>query len=83
MRAVRVRVAKSGRLSIPAGFRKAMGLDRDRHVVIELAGRELRIRTVEEAVAQAQALARRLTAGKPDASVDAFLAERRHEAERE
>jgi hypothetical protein len=51
--------------------------------VIELTGCEIRIRTVGEVVAQAQAIARRLTADKADASVDAFLAERRREAERE
>jgi AbrB family looped-hinge helix DNA binding protein len=83
MRSVRAKVSKSGRLSIPAGFRKAIGIDLGGDVVIELNGREIRIRTVDEVIAQAQALARRLTAGKPDASVDAFLAERRREAERE
>ena len=51
--------------------------------MIELVGREIRIRTIDEVVAQAQAIARRLTEGKPDASVDAFLAERRREAARE
>ena len=83
MKGVRAKVSRSGRLSIPAGFRKALGLDHGGDIVIELTGRELRIRTIEEVVAQAQAIARRLTAGKPDASVDAFLAERRREAERE
>ena len=51
--------------------------------MIELAGREIRIRTVEEVIAQAQAIARRLTGNKADVSVDAFLAERRREAKRE
>ena len=83
MERVRTRVSKSGRLSIPAGLRKAIGLDRGGDVVIELTGREIRIRTVQEVIAQTQAIARRLTAGKPNASVDAFLAERRREAERE
>ena len=83
MKGVRAKVSRSGRLNIPAGFRKALGLDRGGDIVIEFIGRELRIRTIEEVVAQAQAIARRLTAGKPDASVDAFLAERRREAERE
>jgi AbrB family looped-hinge helix DNA binding protein len=83
MKRARARVSKSGRLSIPAEFRKEIGLGRGGDVVVELTGREIRIRTVEEVVAQARAIARRLTAGKPDASVDAFLAERRREAERE
>ena len=83
MKSVRAKVSQSGRLSIPASFRKAMGIDLGGDVVIELNGREIRIRTVDEVIAQAQALASRLTAGKPEASVDAFLAERRREAERE
>ena len=82
MSAVFVRVSESGRLSIPAEFRKALGLGRGGAVVVELDGREIRIRTVDEAIGRAQALTRRLLGGKPDASVDAFLAERRRDAER-
>jgi len=70
-------------LSLPASFRKAVGLAQGGEVVVELHGREIRIRTVEEVVTQAQALAKRLLAGKPEASVDAFLAERRRDAEDE
>jgi AbrB family looped-hinge helix DNA binding protein len=83
MNAVQERVSKSGRISIPAEFRKAVGLEHGGNVVIELIGREIRIKTIDEVVAQARAIARRLTAGNPDASVDAFLADRRREAARE
>ena len=38
------------------------------------------LRTVSQAVARAQALSRKLTAGKAGATVDDFLAERRREA---
>jgi hypothetical protein len=38
------------------------------------------LRTVQQSVARAQALARRYTANKPDASVEAFLANRRLES---
>jgi AbrB family looped-hinge helix DNA binding protein len=81
--AVRGRVSETGRLSIPAEFRKAVGLDHGGDVVVELAGREIRIRTVDEVIAQSQALTRRLIGTKPAASVGDFLAERRREAERE
>ena len=37
----------------------------------------------DEIVARAQTLSRRLLADKPEASIEAFLAERRREAERE
>jgi bifunctional DNA-binding transcriptional regulator/antitoxin component of YhaV-PrlF toxin-antitoxin module len=77
------RVSESGRLSLPAKLRKAVGLERVGEVVIELDGREIRIRTIDEVVGRAQALTRRLLGGKTDASLDAFLAERRREAERE
>ena len=83
MTGIRARVSGSGRLSIPAAFRKALGLDRGGNVVIELVGREIRIRTVDEVVAQAQILARRLLSDRSEASVEAFLAERRRAAERE
>lgn len=77
MTAVRTRVSASGRLNLPAAFRKAVGLDRGGEVVVELDGREIRIRTVEDVVIHAQGLTRRLLGGKPEASVDAFLADRR------
>lgn len=83
MTAARARVSESGRLSLPAEFRRTLGLDRGGDVVVELDGREIRIRTVDEVVAQAQALTRELLGHKPRASVDAFLAERRREAQAE
>jgi AbrB family looped-hinge helix DNA binding protein len=83
MTGVRARVSESGRISLPAEFRKAVGLERGGDVMVELEGREIRIWTLDEVVAHAQALTHRLLRGKPDATVDAFLAERRREAEGE
>jgi AbrB family looped-hinge helix DNA binding protein len=80
MTAVHGRVSESGRLSIPAEFRRAVGLEHGGDVVVELDGREIRIRTVNEVIARAQALTQRLIGGKPEASVDAFLSQRRREA---
>ena len=77
------RVSQSGRLSIPAKFRKAAGLERGGEVVVELDGREIRIMTVDEVVGRAQALTRRLLGDKPDVSLDAFLAERQRDDARE
>lgn len=77
------RVSESGRLSLPAEFRKAVGLDRGGDVVVELDGREIRIRTVDEVVAGAQALTRRLLGRGRRASVEDFLAERRRDAAKE
>jgi bifunctional DNA-binding transcriptional regulator/antitoxin component of YhaV-PrlF toxin-antitoxin module len=83
MAAVLGRISRSGRLSIPAAFRKAAGLEHGGNVVIELHDREIRIRTVDEVITRSQAITRRLLGDEPEASVDAFLAERRREAERE
>jgi AbrB family looped-hinge helix DNA binding protein len=71
------RVSRSGRLSLPAEMRKAIGLDHGGDVVVELDGREIRIRTLDEVVARAQALSLSLLGGKPNASVEAFFAARR------
>jgi hypothetical protein len=60
-----------------------MGLERGGDVVVVLEDREIRIRTIAESIARAQALTRRLLDGKPGMSVDDFIAERRREAARE
>lgn len=82
MSAVPARVSESGRISIPAEFRRALGLERGGSVVVELDGREIRIRTVDEVLARSQAILRKALKGK-GASVDDFLAEKRRAAERE
>jgi AbrB family looped-hinge helix DNA binding protein len=83
MKSNRAKVSKSGRLSIPSEIRKAIGLEHGGNVVVELAGNEIRIRTVAEAIARAQELTHRLLAGQPGTSVDDFIAERRKQAEDE
>jgi AbrB family looped-hinge helix DNA binding protein len=83
MNARHVKVSETGRLSIPAEMRKALGIEHGGDVVMELAGNELRVRTVAEVTARAQELTQRLLADRKDASVDDFLAERREEARRE
>jgi len=83
MKFAHAKVASSGRLSLPAEFRKALGLERGGSVVIALDGREMRITTIAESVVRAQALSRRLLKGKRKFTVDDFIAERRREAARE
>ena len=51
MQTAQGRVSESGRLSIPAEFRKAVGLEHGGDLVIELVGREIRIKTINEVVA--------------------------------
>ncbi len=80
---VRSKISAEGRLSVPIQVRKAMGLPQGGDVVIELDGTTMRVRTLAEAVAEAQALSRKLLRGKKSASVDDFIAERRREAAKE
>jgi hypothetical protein len=49
-------------------------------LVVEETSDGLILRTVAQSIAHAQALARKYTAEKPQASVDAFLASRRAES---
>jgi AbrB family looped-hinge helix DNA binding protein len=72
-------VSPSGRLSLPAEFRKALGLERGGKVLVELAGEEIRLRTVRSAVARIQSRAKQLFAGKPNVSSADFLAHRRED----
>jgi AbrB family looped-hinge helix DNA binding protein len=83
MTSIRAKVSEAGRLSIPAEFRRAVGLEQGGDVVVSLQNGEIRIRTLDEAIAQAQAATRQLLGGKRGASVDGFLAERRKMARRE
>jgi bifunctional DNA-binding transcriptional regulator/antitoxin component of YhaV-PrlF toxin-antitoxin module len=48
MQGVPAKVTESGALQLPAELRKAIGLDRGGDVVVELHGREIRIRAVED-----------------------------------
>jgi AbrB family looped-hinge helix DNA binding protein len=79
----RARITPAGRLSLPADIRKRHGLGKGGEVLIEDRGNEIVIRTVSQAVARAQEISRKLTAGKEGASVDDFLADRRREADLE
>jgi bifunctional DNA-binding transcriptional regulator/antitoxin component of YhaV-PrlF toxin-antitoxin module len=83
MNRVTAMVSESGRLSLPADMRRALGLEKGGKVVITLENNELRIMTPREGLRRAQEISRKLLAGKPNVSVDDFIAERRREAERE
>jgi bifunctional DNA-binding transcriptional regulator/antitoxin component of YhaV-PrlF toxin-antitoxin module len=83
MKIAHCQVSKSGRLSLPAFFRKAMGLEQGGRVVVELDDAGLRVLTQRQAIERAQAITKRLLGDKPGTSVDDFIAERRREAARE
>jgi len=77
---VQITIAANGRLSLPADIRKRLGLSGGGALVVEETPDGLILRTLAQSIAHAQALARQYTAGKPEASVDAFLAGRRAES---
>ena len=74
-----VNITPNGRLSLPAELRKRLGLAGGGALLIEETDEGLILRTVAQSVAHARTLARKYTANKPEASVDAFLANRRVE----
>ncbi|WP_205574570.1 AbrB/MazE/SpoVT family DNA-binding domain-containing protein [Indioceanicola profundi] len=76
-------VSENGDLNLPASVRHAVGLDQGGDVIVELDGRDIRIRRVDDVIDHAQSLTRKLLGGAPEAGVDAFLAERRQDAGRE
>ncbi len=78
----RVVIDAAGRLVVPARFRRALGIRGRGTVVVGMVGDSLRVRTIDGALERLQRLARRK--GTDGAStVDAFIAERRDEAEGE
>ncbi len=69
-----------GRVSLPAELRKKHGLAHGGDVIIEDAGDAIVLRTLDQVVARAQALSRKLVAGSAGATVDDFLTDRACEA---
>jgi AbrB family looped-hinge helix DNA binding protein len=70
-------IAPNGRVVLPAEVRKRLGLSAGGDLLMEETPDGLVLRTVAQAVAHAQAIARRYLADRPEVSVDAFLANRR------
>lgn len=77
---IQVNITANGRMSLPVNIRKRLGLESGGSVLVEETDDGVVLRTVSQAVARAQAIARKYTDGNPDASVDAFLATRRLES---
>ena len=79
---VRMRVNESGRIVLPAAFRRALDIEPGDELVARLEGGELRITTLKRRIEQAQRRVRRYV--KPGISlVDQLIAERREAAKRE
>jgi AbrB family looped-hinge helix DNA binding protein len=72
-----INVAPNGRIVLPAEVRKRLGLLAGGELLMEETPNGLVLRTVAQAVAEAQAIADRYLADRSDVSVDHFLAARR------
>ena len=77
---VQVNITPNGRMSLPADLRKRLGLHGGGVVYLDETDDGVVIRTAAQAVARAQALAKRYTGGNTDASVGAFLSRRREDS---
>ncbi|KHA63475.1 AbrB/MazE/SpoVT family DNA-binding domain-containing protein [Sphingomonas sp. Ant20] len=76
---LQVNITPNGRMSLPVGIRKRLGLEGGGAVLVEETSEGVILRTVDQAVAKAQAIAKRF-ADHPDSSVDAFLTARRSDS---
>ena len=78
---MKAKVMPDGRVSLPADLRRRHGLAHGGEVIVEDTGDAIVLRTIDQVVAQAQALSRKLVAGKTGASVEDFLNDRAREPE--
>jgi AbrB family looped-hinge helix DNA binding protein len=82
MTAVRVKMGTNGRLVVPAGLRKEIGLTDGKSVLLETVKGELRVRPMEDVVHHAQHRLRKYLGGDRSLSEE-LIADRRAEAGRE
>ncbi len=76
--AQRVRVDQAGRVVVPAGIRRALGIHSGHHLTISLDGDSIRLQTIDAALERVRAIARRKR-NLGSNVVDDFIAERRAE----
>ena len=77
---VQVNITPNGRMSLPADIRKRLGLADGGAVFLEETADGVMLRTAAQAVAHARALAKKFAENRDDATVDAFLAQRRKDS---
>ncbi len=77
---VQVNITPNGRMSLPADIRKRLGLAEGGAVFLEETADGVVLRTAAQAVAHARALAKKFADKREDATVDAFIAQRRKDS---
>ena len=78
----RVRVDPAGRVVVPAGFRKALGIRNGQELLMSLDDGFVRLQTIDAALERVREIARKKRTGRTSV-VDEFIAERPAEAVRE
>lgn len=76
------KIVDGGKLVIPVSYRRELGIDVGDTVVMEIAEGELRVRSLDAAIANAQRLMRQLVPENVSLS-DELIADRRAEAAHE
>jgi AbrB family looped-hinge helix DNA binding protein len=77
---LQINITPNGRMSLPADVRRRLGLIGGGAVYLDETEDGVVLRTANQAVARAQALAKQYTGSNPEASVDAFLNRRREDS---
>ena len=78
----RVRIDPAGRVVVPAGFRKALGIRSGQELLLSLDDGVLRLQTIDAALDRVRLIARSKRKGRGSV-VEQFIGERRAEAARE
>ena len=78
--AQRVRMDRAGRVVVPAGIRKALRIRDGQDLIISLDDKCIRLQTLDAALERVRGIARS-KCKRRDGLIDAFIAERRAEAE--
>lgn len=73
MSVVKGHLTESGRISLPAGMRRELGLPKGGPVIIRSEDGAIAIRSAANAAARAQEMYRRFLGDRPGTSVDEFL----------
>jgi bifunctional DNA-binding transcriptional regulator/antitoxin component of YhaV-PrlF toxin-antitoxin module len=73
------RVTPDGRLDLPSEVLKAAGLEHGGSVTVAVVDGDIRISTIEQAVARAQSLSRKLLGDRSGSTVEDFLRRRRED----
>lgn len=77
---IQVNITPQGRMSLPADVRKRLGLADGGAVFLEETEDGVVLRTAAQAVARAQAIAKRFAEKGRDVSVESFLAHRKEDS---